>query len=56
VVNGEPIYRKKIGTSSGEEKNSQNSAFKMFRDINRTNAAQNSTEIRSNSLHQNAVK
>lgn len=56
VVNGQVVYRKKIGVPSSEKESSQNSAFKMFRDINRTASNQESNDIRPNSLHQNAVK
>jgi actin related protein 2/3 complex subunit 1A/1B len=56
VVNGKPEYRKTIGAPAGEKENSQSSAFKMFRDINRTNTSHQSNGVQSNSLHQNAVK
>jgi hypothetical protein len=56
MVNGEAIYRKKIGVPANEKENSQSNVFKMFRDINRTNQDPSSNDIRPNSLHQNAVK
>jgi len=58
TVNGEAVYRKTIGVPASEKGNAQNSAFKMFRDINRNsnNAAPTVTDTPSNSLHQNSVK
>ncbi|KAI6176801.1 Actin-related protein 2/3 complex subunit [Aphelenchoides bicaudatus] len=57
VVNGEAVYRKKIGVPASEKESSQSSAFKMFRDINRTAQQNNNTNnVQPNSLHQNAVK
>lgn len=55
VVNGEAVYRKKIGVAANEKENSQTNVFKMFQGINRANQ-DTSNGIQSNSLHQNAVK
>jgi actin related protein 2/3 complex subunit 1A/1B len=54
VINGEPVYRRKIGIPAAEKENSQSSAFKMFR--NRTADQNSKNDVQPSSLHQNAVK
>ncbi|KAI6187966.1 Actin-related protein 2/3 complex subunit [Aphelenchoides besseyi] len=56
VVDGKAVFRKKIGAPAVEKENMQSSAFKMFRNIDRTAATQDTNDSRPNSLHQNAVK
>ncbi|KAI6241502.1 Actin-related protein 2/3 complex subunit [Aphelenchoides fujianensis] len=56
VVDGKAKYQKKIGVPSVEKDSAQSSAFKMFRNIDRTAGPQDAQGNRPNSLHQFAVK